>query len=99
MNIHRDRQTAAHADHNGPATRAARTVAAKMPDSEHQRPWRTNPIVSCECGCGATFRMYNRLWRPRRFVTGHNRQQLANPSANTLRVRRHRERKRTKERP
>lgn len=32
-----------------------------------------NPLVHCECGCGATFRKFDSANRPRRFLTGHAR--------------------------
>lgn len=35
-------------------------------------PLRTNPIVSCGCGCGATFTMYDKAWRVRVYRPGHN---------------------------
>jgi len=31
-----------------------------------------NPIVHCACACGTTFRLFDELDRPRRFVPGHN---------------------------
>lgn len=31
-----------------------------------------NPDVACECGCGATFSLFDEDGRPRRFVSGHN---------------------------
>lgn len=31
-----------------------------------------NPVISCACGCGATFEKFDRCNRPRRFVAGHN---------------------------
>jgi len=40
-------------------------------------PGEENPIVSCECGCGATFYRYDSTNRPRRFVSGHNLTQAA----------------------
>lgn len=36
-------------------------------------PGEDNPVISCECGCGATFDKYDSSGRPRRFVSGHNR--------------------------
>jgi hypothetical protein len=35
-------------------------------------PEAPNPIVSCACGCGATFPFYDSSRRPRHFVSGHN---------------------------
>ena len=37
----------------------------RMPDED-------NPLIQCQCGCGATFLKYDRGNRPRRFVSGHN---------------------------
>jgi hypothetical protein len=39
-----------------------------------RRPGEENPMVACACGCGAMFVRYDAMNRPRRFVTGHNRQ-------------------------
>lgn len=36
-------------------------------------PEEANPHVACACGCGVSFRRYDSLGRPRRFVSGHNR--------------------------
>lgn len=35
-------------------------------------PDESNPLVTCECGCGATFAKFDHSKRPRRFVSGHN---------------------------
>jgi len=35
-------------------------------------PGELNPMISCACGCGATFRKYDSSNRPRQFVSGHN---------------------------
>jgi hypothetical protein len=32
-----------------------------------------NPMRQCECGCGAWFFTYDKLNRPRKFISGHNR--------------------------
>lgn len=47
--------------------------------AEHRRrdkglrnPGELNPVISCECGCGATLSRYDDARRPRRFITGHN---------------------------
>jgi len=37
-----------------------------------RNPGEPNITVSCECGCGNTFRKYDQVGRPRRFVSGHN---------------------------
>lgn len=34
-------------------------------------PGEGNPLVSCECGCGATFVKYDSNGRPRKFLGGH----------------------------
>lgn len=31
-----------------------------------------NPTVECECGCGETFKKYDKINRPRVYVSGHN---------------------------
>ena len=33
---------------------------------------RLNPVVFCECGCGGSFLKFDKCWRPRRYVSGHN---------------------------
>lgn len=33
---------------------------------------QSNSLVSCACGCGERFRKFDRLGRPRHFITGHN---------------------------
>lgn len=40
-------------------------------------PDEPNPLVSCACGCGATFLKYDAKNRPRRFVSGHNERKAA----------------------
>ena len=36
-------------------------------------PGEPNPTVECACGCGGQFVKYDGSGRPRRFVSGHNR--------------------------
>lgn len=31
-----------------------------------------NPMVACECGCGETFKKYDKYNRPRKYIHGHN---------------------------
>lgn len=38
-----------------------------------RNPGEENPIISCACGCGATFPKYDGWGRPRKYVSGHNR--------------------------
>jgi hypothetical protein len=38
-------------------------------------PGEGNPVVHCECGCGAAFPKFDASGRPRRFVSGHNIQE------------------------
>jgi hypothetical protein len=33
---------------------------------------KSNPVVSCQCGCGITFSMYDKHHRLRKFISGHN---------------------------
>lgn len=40
--------------------------------SKLRDPDEVNPIVTCECGCGTTFRKFDDACRPRRFISGHN---------------------------
>lgn len=37
-----------------------------------QAPETLNPVVACACGCGAMFRQFDSMHRPRRFISGHN---------------------------
>jgi len=38
-------------------------------------PREPNPEVSCACGCGERFSLYDQWGRPRRFISGHNTNQ------------------------
>lgn len=40
-------------------------------------PGEPNPEIACECGCGVKFQRYDGSGRPRRFITGHNRNEAA----------------------
>lgn len=40
--------------------------------SQRLAPGQANRRVECACGCGRSFRRYDRSGRPRRFVSGHN---------------------------
>lgn len=33
---------------------------------------RQNQIVYCECGCGSKLLRYDKQWRPRKYISGHN---------------------------
>lgn len=37
-----------------------------------RKPGEANPTISCECGCGQTFKRYDLSGRPRAHVSGHN---------------------------
>lgn len=37
-----------------------------------KHPEEKNVYIYCECGCGAEILKYDKVNRPRRFVTGHN---------------------------
>lgn len=39
---------------------------------DRRRPGEPNEVIQCACGCGRTFKLYDKNGRPRRFVTGHN---------------------------
>jgi len=32
----------------------------------------SNPTLECACGCGKTLKKFDKHWRPRRFLSGHN---------------------------
>jgi hypothetical protein len=36
-------------------------------------PCKRQETISCACGCGMTFEKYDKNWRLRRYVSGHNR--------------------------
>lgn len=44
----------------------------RKPGSNLRKRGQGNPVVKCECGCGAEFDKYDAWRRPRRFVSGHN---------------------------
>ena len=54
------------------ADRASHFFEHRKEGSRLRMPGESNPIVACECGCGATFRRYDSIGRPRRFISGHN---------------------------
>ena len=31
-----------------------------------------NPMILCQCGCGEYFLKFDKCWRPRKFISGHN---------------------------
>lgn len=33
---------------------------------------KPNPLITCACGCGKRFSLYDRARRRRRFISGHN---------------------------
>lgn len=35
-------------------------------------PERQNPIIKCACGCGKQFHQFDKGWRKRRYISGHN---------------------------
>lgn len=44
-------------------------------DSSNRRaPGQDNPTISCACGCGVAFARFDSSGRPRKFVSGHNKQ-------------------------
>ncbi len=54
------------------ASRAHHHVHHRTKDRGLRLPGEPNLLVSCACGCGATFSRYDSTSRPRRFVSGHN---------------------------
>lgn len=44
----------------------------RSPESNLQKPNEPNDLIACACGCGSSFARFDRLRRPRRFVSGHN---------------------------
>jgi hypothetical protein len=43
----------------------------RKPGSRLRDPGQTNPVVSCECGCGGTFLRFDEAGRPRKLIPGH----------------------------
>lgn len=37
-----------------------------------KKPNEPNLMVECACGCGGTFRKYDAVGRPRKYISGHN---------------------------
>jgi len=46
----------------------------RKPGSKLRKRGESNPMVKCACGCGTTFRRYDKegLGRPRKYIAGHN---------------------------
>jgi hypothetical protein len=47
-----------------------------------RNPGEDNPLMTCACGCGTQFSMYDEGGRPRMYVPGHNMQR--NPGDNPI---------------
>lgn len=43
-------------------------------NSNRRNPGEPNRNVSCACGCGKRFKLYDDTGRPRKYFTGHNKQ-------------------------
>jgi len=54
-----------------------RTVGHKL-----RLPGESNPTVSCMCGCGGQFSMYDDSGRPREYISGHN--PVSSPTADLI---------------
>ena len=44
----------------------------RQANSQQRNPGEANETISCACGCGQTLQKFDKLGRPRRFVSGHN---------------------------
>jgi hypothetical protein len=42
-------------------------------NKELQKPYESNPIIKCACGCNKYFLKYDKSGRPRKYMPGHNR--------------------------
>jgi len=51
-------------------------VCHRRAGSNLRKPREDNPLIECACGCGVQFLKFDDGGRPRRFVTGHNRNSL-----------------------
>ena len=47
-------------------------MQAHSDNPETRRVGEANRVIHCACGCGATFRKYDKWGRPRSYVSGHN---------------------------
>lgn len=57
-----------------PLTPAEHRAEHRKPGSNKRLPNEPNPTISCACGCGHLFLKYDTSNRPRKYVSGHNRQ-------------------------
>lgn len=53
-------------------TAAEHHLRHRVTNKRLRLPGETNPDVTCECGCGSAFPLFDSAGRPRRFVSGHN---------------------------
>ena len=51
---------------------AHHSVEHRKHDRGRRLPGQPSPVVSCACGCGATFSKFDSNNRPRSYVSGHN---------------------------
>lgn len=58
-------------------SRAHHHVEHRTRERGLRQPGQPNRVVSCECGCGATFARFDADNRPRRYVTGHNLRRMS----------------------
>lgn len=54
---------------NGNIVRVSRGMYAKTGTPTIKR---SNPIIKCACGCKKKFKKYDKGWRERKFISGHN---------------------------
>lgn len=41
-------------------------------DANRRLPDQPNQIITCKCGCGVSFELFDKYGRPRYYVSGHN---------------------------
>jgi hypothetical protein len=52
-------------------------VVARTTGTDRRLPGEMNLLTQCACGCGVSFKFYDKYGRPRRYVSGHNLREAA----------------------
>ena len=68
----KSRSDNAHKDIDVKKNRAAHAVEHRK-RTDLRLPGQRNPVVKCACGCGKSFSRFDTENRPRRFISGHNK--------------------------
>lgn len=54
------------------ASHAEHGVRHRTTGTDRRLPGEMNLLTQCACGCGVSFKFYDKYGRPRRYVSGHN---------------------------